>query len=1648
MAEDKKKKDPFAIFNAKGTQAAQPASTQAAGLDPTSFSEDFPVERPDVPTIEEQLPEEAGDGSFISGFFNVMDNIVPDDMGGLIRGSSGWISDAPYVGDLYRNTVGTVLGVPLSAAEGAVDAMTWGSEQMNHLGAALFSALPGGIETLDWEQSQDISLGQVATANAAINNSNGFGGWLINAVTFQTPLAGAAAAGKSQDPDNILYSEAFDILDPEQRKEAFESGGMGQLTSGFADAIWMVAADPTIIGGKATNVIRLGTKIGEFGGLTNQALRTSGQVDRFATELVEQGDLIAELGVDGARASGRITTQGEYLISAMENNADELINHPWVKSSPNKRDTRALLGATAVEDPKTAAALAGALAGNADSWNILRNTNTVVYDSAASSLGVDVFAPVGSSVEDFVTAGVKLSDDQIALGDQMVYEILGSRQELLTAGQNIMRGGSRLGPKTVRAANAWRAGAVRSQFENNAFKKSSSVSDGKKGHFIYETIEDISGSRPLEVVRWVGRGTPNGIVFLKDGADGSSSLDEVSAWLRKSPIDQARSAEYLNQFAAAREVTERAAILLRMEREATTIIARSKGLDDKTAMKMYDDYNGRRAAALEQARKSETHFYVDPDTGKMVKVPDFYAELDQAYPMVDLKVFGRVVGDNKWLTRGEDVELAADYLNSLWKVSVLMRLGYTMRNITEGALRSVAVLGLVAANPEAWINLPQNAVYYAKAKRAIKGVKAEEDRLLGTRNDLLEARKVLDEAYGVAGYAKMKKYDAVAKAAEKKIKAMQKAAKVKPLTKEETKELNKLISVRDRNLNLKKEIEFNRYEPMMPEIIESSVEYDRIASEVDVISNRLLGLTEIARTKMGKRKRGGYSPNNIDGYEVDGAFTGQQGAIALSASSADRTTYMTFDASVGRRVDELSNSAEFKKLDPKKLTPKQLEQYFVEYALRINNRYRSDAVGKMILRNEPIEDIKAFLLSPEGLRYRKQLSISSRRLDTEEQVDEYLEKVVRRLDNEMPPDTRLRELALDHELTPAEVSAAMGSKPLPVITGRLVDDIDRDIFGSVKYGVDTFTGKIMTGLGTIPENKLLRHPFYRTVFDAEQIRLWRLAEGQGVKIMEPAAQAQVAATAHKAALKATKETMYTIDRLSNAAQMLRFVSPFFPAWENSMRTWGRIAWNNPAVLGYGNLMWNIPNNMGLVVDEMGNPVEKSNMLKDEGQYIVWPSAIQEFLKKDLGPLEFILPGEGLMTRQQGLNVILPGADWWFSGVGPAATIPTAWFLRGKPEDAEVLRNAVGDEMFQQLVPSGNPNVDLFDALLPTTARRLKLMLNGESSDGAYISTWNQILEDKYIEVQLDNRAFTEADYKDAKKRVDRFWSWQIGAGAGAPFQSKIMSRYQPQRDAWARLIDDESMPYQQKIKIFTEQYPGFEAITRSGSMTETGLNPNLKTWQRITKNPDVVDNLYAISPELVGMFGNMGRFDDPFSYAVYGEFAAMELGPNKIPVRRKLKPDEIVRNNQIRDGWAEYWQARDVVEDRVIELGYSSLQVKDAEPLRKILDEAAAKLEQRYPAWGEERKLYMDKLPAFIQGARIIVSNAEIVEEDSTIAALSEYLQVRDFIASELKLTSNDEAKEQLRQIGYGAAFKLRQKDIGFADMYDQYFDRDDFREI
>ena len=1645
-----KNRSPLAWDSVPTADAAVPSVTESPYANPADFDINAPVPgRPSVPDITEQVPQNAKDNSLLGSFMNIMDNIVPDDMGGLVRGSSGWLGNVP----LYEETVGRVAGAPLSVAESALNVVNWGSEQMNHLGAALFSVLPGGIQTLDWEQAQDISTGQVLTANSAINAGDGAGGWLLN--IFSSPISSVATViGENQDPGNVLYSDEFNILDPEMRKEAF-SEGAGMWSSGILDAIWLVAADPTIVGGKATNLIRFGTKVGEFGGMTNQALRTAGQVERFATTIDEQAAVIAELGVEGARSSGRLTAEGENLISAMEGQVDDLVNHPWVKNSTSKRDTRALLAEVTLDDPIEAANLVGALAGNPASWGRLRTDSAELYDAAARAINIDIFGPTPGAVDDIATVGVKMTDDQIGIADDMVDEALGTgidfpvqavADEAIPAGQMIVRGGSRAGARTTRAANAWRRGARSNQFSNNAFKKSSSVNP-TKGNYTYDVIEGIAGSRPIRVIRWLGQGTPNGIVNLKNGADSTTSLDEVSAYLRKSPIDQDRAAAYINEFAAARDVNTRKNILERIEQDTVDSIAVKQNVSPEVARNLYNQYAARRGAVLENSARSKNTIAVDPDTGEIIKMPDFYAELDQAYPLVDIKMFSRVIKDNPWLRTGEDISLAADYVNSLWKVSVLARLGYTQRNLAEGALRSFAVLGAVAANPKAWAQLPSNAKYYALTRRGNKGIRLQEKNLMGSYQNLQDARNVLDEGLEVARFDEMQQLRFRANDIETEIKNLRLADPVK--------NAKKIRGLQWKANRLNKDADGIRDDfviPMNDELVASRQRIAGIETQIDNLSNDILDSINKVRAISANRKTAGRQGNVMDdGTELLGAFQGGEGAIAAQASSADRTAYMTFNAGASSRIQALDALMEYKPMDPRKLKPKQMQTYFDEYTLRINNRYREDTIGKMILEDRPVEDIKAWLLSPAGSSYRQNLSVAGRRLDSEQQVDAYVDNLVNRLENEMPSDTALRQMALDHELTSGEVAAALAGRELPILPGRLADEVLSPGLGKrTKSGIDTVTDKLMRVLGSIPETKMLRHPFYDNIYRAKQAELWKRGVAQGQDVSSAAFKAGINTSAHRAALKATKDTLYTIDRLSNAATMLRFVSPFFPAFENSIRTWGRLAWQNPALIGEGNLLWNIPNNLGWVVDKDGNKLDRSkgqysNFLRDEGNYIIWPEAVANVLKANLGPFT---PGEALMTSQQSLNVMFPGGNFWFPGVGPATQIPTAWLLRGKPEDAEIIRSMVGDEMFRQLVPGGNPNADLTDALLPTGVRRMKQMLAGDTSDTAFLTNWNQLIEDEYITAQLEGRTMTEADMKKVQEKADRFWRWQVGAAYVLPFQSKSASKYQLQRDEWNRLIDDETLSYQDKLKQFNAKYPGFDAITRSGSYTETKLQPNLSTWQKITKNPDTVDRLYAINPELVGMFGNMGSFDDPFSYSVYGEFQNMRIGSNQSKVSRKMTPQEIIRNNQLKDGWSEYWQVKDYVEEAVIKQGYSSLQVKEAQPLRDILEEAAVKLSERYPAWGEERKSYEDKLPDFINGARIIAENPELVGEDTTVATLRDYLEVREYVSSALSNTDDQDSRDQLKLIGYEAAWKLRQRDIGFADFYDQYLYRDDFRSI
>jgi hypothetical protein len=174
------------------------------------------------------------------------------DMGG--RGLS-------ILGSIFDSSDEADWGNPVTAqVENVWDTMLRGVgyfyDGINRLSTAAVSALPGGTQTLDWSQTENVSFGQEMVANAGIiagDIKNGRGNPLSIAGGIATnPLV---IIGLLTDSNNAIEQPGWDILSEQDRK-VFESG-WEKFGSGSMDTAFTILADPFIIGGKVLKLTRL-----------------------------------------------------------------------------------------------------------------------------------------------------------------------------------------------------------------------------------------------------------------------------------------------------------------------------------------------------------------------------------------------------------------------------------------------------------------------------------------------------------------------------------------------------------------------------------------------------------------------------------------------------------------------------------------------------------------------------------------------------------------------------------------------------------------------------------------------------------------------------------------------------------------------------------------------------------------------------------------------------------------------------------------------------------------------------------------------------------------------------------------------------------------------------------------------------------------------------------------------------------------------------------------------------------------------------------------------------------------------------------------------------------------------------------------------
>ena len=822
----------------------------------------------------------------------------------------------------------------------------------------------------------------------------------------------------------------------------------------------------------------------------------------------------------------------------------------------------------------------------------------------------------------------------------------------------------------------------------------------------------------------------------------------------------------------------------------------------------------------------------------------------------------------------------------------------------------------------------------------------------------------------------------------------------------------------------------------------------------------------------------GYGGQQIgsNGPVVNSAFEGTEGEIASKISGADQSMSATYMNGFETKRTALLNSRDYMVLDPTTMNGTEIVNYWDEMVNRWNRSYRMDSMVQLWL-NSPTDaaaraNAKAFLKSVAGNEYRANMNGVQRGARGEgkgswelndgkghpinENVDEYVDLIFAEFSREVP--LSVRSTLAKRPMMPEEAAAAFGSQTPPSIAGRasLPKADFEGVWNWTRNKVDQGTAGVMKFIGTIPETNLLRHPFYAKQYENAQKQMYKLAMDQGTDILNRNVQQRISVAAHKRALRSTRDTMYTIEHISNSASLVRWAMPFFPAWENSIKTWSRIVYQNPTVAVIGQKVWNLPATFGLVFDKDGNRVDRTNMLKDNGDVVMMPDWFVKVVSKI--PLQPFVPVDedgnpiGNAVRMAGFNVISQGGEFWLPGVGGFAPIPIALVMKGRPELVEILRENLSESVYWSTFP-GDPNASIAEQLMSTGAKRVTQMI-GDDPDTTFARLRVKMARDAYIAAQIEGVPFGAREAAKADRRATDFWKHSTAqAWIGFTASTAYVSPYAAQERIWAAIRDDQTMAFDDKILAFHKKVGSddFDAITRSTSESKYGVDSNQKAWNRLTENKSFVENLAdKYSPDMVGMFTNLGNTRERHSGAVYSELFDFEVDGASAKDRMSVEQYRITQDQ--RDGTNFYYSEMAKLDQAAVDLGYTDASKVDSQGMHDLEDQVMKDTLALYPAWS--KKAYTDQLPERVRAAREIYDEIG-AELGKTGVFMKDYLDSRDNMAEAFRTKPEGYTDEQwkvfkdsVKVVMADHVTEMKMQDIGFSDWYERWMEDDDFRKV
>jgi hypothetical protein len=1123
--------------------------------------------------------------------------------------------------------------------------------------------------------------------------------------------------------------------------------------------------------------------------------------------------------------------------------------------------------------------------------------------------------------------------------------------------------------------------------------------DQTNGNPRVEVFQPTPFHRLYQKISWLQGEKPAGLIDFND-ADSYREIIATASQLEKIlRLEPAQSKSILDSYIGARTPEERMIATINLEGEALRKIAAKYDIDEDIANQIYNNYNGARTSALKSIK--DKGFMVDTD-GSIIKVPQLESQTADFLPIMDFQLMDNLLKRNSSVLRGivgggkDSFLTVADVVQDAFKAGALLRLGYTQRNAIDSQLRIAASVGSLAT-----------------LRHLGPGIKNMVNNSVAVPARFIDSYRAVDQGMT--------------------IKSIQQSSTkvINELNELKTKigELEAKISLKPDDIDLNGEL--NTIKLLQEEKI---AVYNHYA---EVLSRK--GIKE-PKQRIGS---GSYKVTTSDGevYDLYDAFGGPLANMFRKIASSGNSFERLVDSNTDMYMRKLQSKGigAIRPTDP---------GYFEQWSQTLRQQFGNSAVVNRIIAGESIEDITKWLRnSPEGRDLRKRLALTS------DDANEYVLKVNGFLDQYLPIESGLRGKL--KEITAADLRTAFNDPTdLPIIHGHVLEET---LFNASQVKGRELINTAFKFLGTLPEDTWARNPLYIYLYRREAKRRLDVMTGQKVDRLTTQEQAQLMAQSHKIAVREMKGILFNIERRTNLATAFKYISPFFSAQENSYKTWLKLAAANPAIVNRGYLVWNAPNQAGLVTDQEGNQVPAG---QTTGNDIIWVGLPKGITKiPGLQSLtEMGIPKGSLdILFQGGLDVLyMKGNPNVFSDifpVGPYVAIPASEITKRQPSL---------EESFKWALPFG-PSKDALSGLAPTWFQRLQTRSAG-LEDPAFARSYQLIWNTEQQRAKRNGQDPVPAG-KILRMTKD-YWNMRTAANLIMPFAPRFDSPY--------KYYLDKSREYRRLYGLeadakFLDDYPEFFSFSASLSSNPTNVQSSVQAVNNIKKYDGLVGELAKIEPRLVGLIVNdFSGYE--FSQAAYNYLYGKRIAadsPQKFLTSQA--PADAQKRNDAEKGWIQYNRVMDAIDNELQDLGLTSTQQKGAEYLAAIKTTVIKKLAVQtdnngqpiidpktgqavQTAWYDD---YLDsdgsKTNRVVVGLGKILTDKKFVEvnkNNSTWKSVSAYLDLRKAVAAELSkrdVKSIDaKANMDLRMIYDGTVNKLKQDDkLGFAYVYDRFLSQD-----